>query len=321
MIIDIHSHFIPGFAVDEARLGMSALDMQFEDGELIHPGGMSYPLTSTFIDPEARIRELDALRVDAAVTTLAPTMFGYDLPSEAAATFASRANDALSEYVGGSDRLIGLAALPMQDPAAAVAELERAVSALGLRGAQVGTHPCGSPLDDPVYEPVLAAAERLGVVIMVHPHFSGPKPGIEPYYLTNTIGNPVDTTVVAARLIHSGVLDRLPSLRLILVHGGGFLPYQLGRLDRAWDQRAEPRAAQASRPSSYLARFWIDTVTHGDRALSFLHDMIGDDRLVLGTDLPFDMADPDPVARVDRLGLDGDVMGKAAVAALGGAWL
>jgi aminocarboxymuconate-semialdehyde decarboxylase len=212
-----------------------------------------------------------------------------------------------------SPRLAGLATLPLQDPAAAAEELRRAVGELGLRGAQIGTSGAdGLPLDDPVLAPVLAEAERLGVPLMLHPYYVGLKPGLTDYYFTNSIGNPLDTCIAAARLIHAGTLDRHPELRVVLVHAGGFLPYQLGRLDHAYAVRNEPQADISKAPSTYLRRFWIDTITHADQALTFLENLVGRDRLVIGTDLPFDMADREPVERLRRVGIDPDELGTVA---------
>jgi aminocarboxymuconate-semialdehyde decarboxylase len=164
---------------------------------------------------------------------------------------------------------------------------------------------------------VLAAAERLDVPLMLHPYYVGPKPGLEDFYLVNSMGNPLDTSIAAVRLIHSGALDRFPALRIALVHAGGFLPYQLGRFDHAFDVRPEPRVAIDRRPSGYLDRFWMDTITHADAQLVFLRDLIGRRRLVLGTDLPFDMADPRPVARLERAGIEADTTATAAAELFG----
>jgi len=192
------------------------------------------------------------------------------------------------------------------------------VRELGLLGAQIGTsYAGGKPLDGRELEPVFETTERLGVPLMLHPYYVGPKPGLEDFYLTNTVGNPLDTCVAAVRLIHAGTLDRFPGLKLVLVHGGGFLPYQLGRFDHAFAVRPEPKRSIERSPSSYLDRFWMDTITHSDAALGFLVGLIGTRRTVLGTDLPFDMADPGPVERTERVGIDPNALGATARELLG----
>jgi aminocarboxymuconate-semialdehyde decarboxylase len=213
--------------------------------------------------------------------------------------------------ISGEDRLLGFATLPLQDPEEAVAELERSVERLGFRGAHIGTSAGARGLDSPELEPLFAAAERLGVPLMLHPYYVGPKPGLEDYYFTNSIGNPLDTCVAAARLIHAGVLDRFAKLQLVLVHGGGFLPYQLGRLDHAHAVRTEPGQRMERAPSEYFERLWLDTITHGDASLSFLRSLVPD-RLILGTDLPFDMGDPQPLDRLTRAGVDAHALGASA---------
>jgi aminocarboxymuconate-semialdehyde decarboxylase len=186
-----------------------------------------------------------------------------------------------------------------------------------MLGAHIGTNCQATPLDARELEPVLATAEELGVPLMLHPYYVGPKPGLEDFYLVNSMGNPLDTSIAAVRLIHSGALDRHPRLRIALVHAGGFVPFQLGRFDHAFDVRREPRLHIDRRPSTYLNRFWMDTITHADPALVFLRDLIGSDRLVLGTDLPFDMADPAPVDRLRRTGLSVDDTASAAAELFG----
>ena len=136
---------------------------------------------------------------------------------------------------------------------------------------------------------MLAAAADLGVPLLLHPYYVGTSPGLVDFYLTNLIGNPLATTVCAARLIFSGTLDELGALRLVLTHGGGYLPYQIGRLDHG--HRVRPEAKGCARPpSAYLPAFWFDTVTHAPGPLRFLADSVGTDHVVYGTDFPFDMA-------------------------------
>jgi len=313
--IDLHTHFLPRFFVDEATAG-GVFGVRAGDGFVAHPEGFRYPIHPAFVDAEAKLAEMDAAGIDAAVLSGAPTVFFYDAPADEAVDFARRSNDALAAFVAGSARLSGLATLPLQDPEAAAAELERTVTELGLLGAHIGTNCGGVPLDDPQVAPVLSAAERLDVPLMLHPYYVGAKPGLEDYYLVNSMGNPLDTSVAAVRLIFSGALDRHPALRVALVHAGGFLPYQLGRFDHTFAVRAEARVAIDRPPSSYLDRFWMDTITHDDEALRFLARRIGPDRLYIGTDQPFDMADPDPVGRLRRSGIDVDATGGAAAALL-----
>lgn len=314
-VIDIHTHFIPHFVCDDG------LDLAFgarSDGDwLLHPDGYRFPLSREFLDPAAKLERMDEMGIDISVLSLAPPFFFYERPGPGAVAFAMRANESLAELVEGNPRLYGLATLPLQQPDAAAAELRRSVEELGLRGAQVGVNLGSMHLDDDRFDGVLAMADSLGVPLMLHPYTIGRKAGLEPFYMTNSIGNPLDTCAAAARLIFSGALDRHPRLRVVLVHGGGSLPYQIGRLDRAFEVREEARVSIERPPSSYLNRLWMDSITHADAPLRFLAELVGPERLVLGTDLPFDMGDPSPLGRLERVGIDPGVLGATAASLLG----
>jgi aminocarboxymuconate-semialdehyde decarboxylase len=294
-IIDIHTHFIPPELVADARAGraLDHIEVLRRDGVewLVHPQGYRYPLSPEFFDLEAKLREMDRLGIDAAVLSLTPTLFFYWLGAGAAGDFCRQANDSLATFVAQSDRLHGVAVVPLQEPEAAAAELRRAVRDLGLRGVEIGTTVEQLPLDDRRFDLFFAAAAELDVPVILHPYYVGTRPNLVDFYMTNLTGNPLETCIAASRLILSGFLDRHPALKVILVHAGGFMPYQIGRLDHGFRVRSETNAAISSPPSSYLRRFWYDTITHASPPLKFLVDLVGTDRVVLGTDLPFDMAD------------------------------
>lgn len=308
--IDIHDHCIPAGLIDAARRGegLGGLTVARREDEewLIHPEGYGYPIAPTFFDPAARLAQMDGLGIDVALLSVSPTIFFYGLAPNAAVAYARETNEAVAEHVAAApDRLAGLATLPMSDPEAAARELERAVRDLGLRGASIGPVVGDLPLDDPRCAPVLEAAEALDVPLLLHPYYVGLRPGLPDFYLTNLVGNPLETTIAVARLILSGTLDRLPRLRLALVHAGGFVPYQVGRLDHGWEVRPESKGC-AERPSSYLRRFVFDTITHEPAALGFLVGFVGADRVAYGTDLPFDMMDGSLDAQLGPLELPPD---------------
>ena len=144
-----------------------------------------------------------------------------------------------------------------------------------------------------IFKPFFDAAEELGSAVSIHPCYSGKPPPFQDYYMKNLTGNPLATATAASRLILSGFLDRHPRLKIILVHAGGFMPYQIGRLDHGFNVRQETSAHIQKRPSEYLRRFYFDTITHAPAPLAFLVDLVGEDRVILGTDIPFDMADTD----------------------------
>lgn len=292
--VDVHNHFIPPSVIADARrgAGFDGLHVETLDGreELVHRQGYHYPIDPAFFDVEKRLAAMDDAGTDVALVSIAPTLFMYWAAADEAVDFARQANDALASMAADSGgRLVGVATLPMQDTDAAVAELRRAVGELGMRGAEIGPVVEDRPLDDPSTRPVLATAAALGVPLVLHPYYVGDRAGLADFYLTNLVGNPLESTVSASRLIFSGVLDDLPDLRLVLMHGGGYLPYQIGRLDHG--HRVRPECVGCRRaPSAYLDRFWHDTVTHARKPLGFLVDLVGSTHVLFGTDFPFDMA-------------------------------
>ncbi|HUX72134.1 MAG TPA: amidohydrolase family protein [Cellulomonadaceae bacterium] len=307
-VVDIHAHVIPPALVETIRGGTAPDGIRFEDVDdqpwVVHRQGYRYPLLPAFHDVSERLARMDADGVDAAVLSIVPPLFLYWIDGPSAVDAARLMNDAIADMVESApDRFAGLATLPMQDPAAAAAELRRAVEKLGLRGAQVGPHIEGTPLDDDSLRPVLETAQELGVPLILHPYYVGASADLDDFYLTNLQGNPWQTAVAASRLIFSGTLDALPDLDLVLVHGGGHLPYQIGRLDHG--HRVRPEAATPLRaPSDYLRRFHYDTLTHRPESTRALIKQVGSDRVMFGTDTPFDMGGLPFADQLD--GYDGD---------------
>jgi aminocarboxymuconate-semialdehyde decarboxylase len=311
-IVDIHTHVIPRWFLDEVASN-ELFGTRLEGEELVHSDGDRFPLGAEYFDPAARAAEMDRLGIDKAVLSVSPTLFFYSEPPDEAVEVAQRLNDALASWVEGDpERFAAIGTLPLQAPEDAARELERVLTEKGLVGASIGTGlSANRSIDGGELEAVFAIANEHKAPLLLHP--SDPHVAkLDDFHLPNTIGNPLDTTIAAARLIFSGTLDRFPDLRVLLVHAGGFLPYQLGRFDRAFDVRPEARAEISQAPSSYLDRFWIDSVTHSTHALAYLAQLIGTSRLVLGSDFPFDMQDPDPVAQVRRAELDPEILGETA---------
>lgn len=295
MKIDIHNHYLPLDFIDEARRG-EALDnitiIQRENKEWVfHPQGFQYPLADEFWNLEAKLKHMDSLDIDVSILSVSPTLLFHWIEAGPAQEFCHRTNDTLAEFVSHSGgRLYGMATVPLQNPEAAAAELRRAVE-LGLRGVQIGTPMENIPLDDDQFDSFFATAAELDVPVMLHPYYVGTKPEFADFYMTNLVVNPLETGVAATRLILSGCLDRHPNLTVVLVHAGGYMPYQIGRLDHGYRVRDEARANIDAPPSSYLRRFYYDTITHASTPLKFLVELVGSDRVVIGSDIPFDMQD------------------------------
>ena len=203
--------------------------------------------------------------------------------------------------VGG--RHAGLATVPLQSPELAAEELRVAVTSLGLRGAMIDPNALGRPLADRSLDPFWKAAAELAAPVMLHPFLLEAVERFGRHYLHNLVGYPFETTLAAGSLILGGTLDRFPDLDVVLVHGGGFLPYHVGRFDRGHAVRPEARADGAALPSSYLRRFHYDTLVQFPPALAYLVALVGADRVLLGSDHPFWLGDPEPARIVREAGL------------------
>lgn len=294
MYVDVHNHVIPdallALADREPALGFSVADGIWQGRHHV-----PFPLHEAFRSPEQKLSDLAARGLWGAVVSPAPVAFCYDVGAGLAAEACRVTNQGMAQFCGyAPDRLHWLANLPMQAPAAA-AEVYREAVAAGAAGAAMGTSIAGRRLDEPEFEVFWAAADAIGKPVLIHPAFNCAHPALEQWYLQNVIGNPLETTIVVERLICAGVLDRYPRVRLVLMHGGGFLPYQAGRLAHARQVRPELAEAPVS-AWDYFGRLYFDTITHDAQALRYLVERAGVDQVVLGTDLPFDMALADPVA-------------------------
>jgi aminocarboxymuconate-semialdehyde decarboxylase len=293
VFIDVHNHVIPvpvlRLAEQDAGLGLSATGGQFRSSNHV-----PFPLVPAFHSAAEKLADLAARGLWGAVISPAPVLFGYDLLPGPARALCQASNEGMAAFCAEApDRLHWLANLPLQAPPAAAEMFAEAVAA-GAVGAAIGTSIAGRRLDEPQFSPFWQQADALGRPVLIHPAFNCPHPALEPWYLQNAIGNPLETTITVERLICAGVLARHPRVRLVLMHGGGFLPYQTGRLVHA--RRVRPELADAPGNAwDFFGRLYFDTITHDGQALRYLLTRVGLDHVVLGTDLPFDMALASPV--------------------------
>jgi len=317
MIVDVHSHFFPErFLKTIAREGAAHIVRVDQDARGWSIGNTRREparLDPVFYDVGARLEALPRLGIELQALSLSPPML-YWAPPQLARELAAVFNDEVAAIARAHpDRFVAQATLPLQDVEASVAEAERAARA-GCRGLYVGTNVNGRYLDDPSFVPLWDAAVRLHLPVFTHPINNAGEERMGGWHLANSVGNPGETALCGARLIMRGVLDRFPDLQIVLAHGGGTLAFLAGRLDHAYQVRPEARAAIPTPPSTYLPRLYFDTITFDDRALRFLVEAVGAERVLLGTDYAYDMADPDVVPRVGRLGLEP----RAAGAIVGG---
>ncbi len=253
-------------------------------------------------DPEKKIRDMDEKKIGLYVLSSTPFAFFYEVEDDLAVELARFQNDRLSEMVKRyPDRFAAMATLPLQVPEESVKELERAVGKLGLRGVEIGSHVGNRELGDDAFLPIYKTLEHLNVPIFIHPHHVAGMERLEDFYLSNLIGNPLDTTIAAAQLIFNGVLEKFPGLKIILAHGGGQLPYIIGRMEHGYQVRPECKKKVHRSPMAFFKNFYFDIITHHPDALRHLINIAGSDHVLLGSDYPYDMGDPDPVQTVSRL--------------------
>ncbi len=305
--IDTHTHVLADDTINILQKEIPLLDLRLTpidgDNSIVTVAGVAYrPFPRGGHDIERRLADMAAAEVDMHVLSTAPQTWLYNQEPAVGAAAAAIQNEGIAQLVGQQpDRFAGIATLPMQAPEQAAAELRRAVKMLGLRGAMIASNVGGKNLDDPTFEPVWAAAAELDAFMMIHPGNVAGAERLRDYYLNNLIGNPLDTTIAAACLIFGGVLERYPSLEPVMVHGGGFIPYQGGRWVHGWQVRPEPKVHLKHAPEQYLEHFRYDTILHSKASLEFLIASAGAERVFLGSDYPYDMGMMDCVRHVRSL--------------------
>jgi aminocarboxymuconate-semialdehyde decarboxylase len=303
--IDIHAHYFPEAFLRVLEQEGPAFGVTLDRSDPAGPGikvgpALGGALRREFYDLGARLKEMNRAKVAVHALSLTFPMV-YWASAPLGAELARVVNDAMSAaHVAHPDRFVGLATLPLQEPKLAADEVDRAARLRGIRGIYLGTNVNGRELDDPAFLPVWERITALGLPAFLHPLNVIGAERLAAYYLGNLLGNPFDTAVAASRLIFGGVLDRFPRLAVCLPHAGGALPYLIGRLDRGQNVRRE--LAHARRPpSAYLRRFTYDTISFSAAALRYLIDLVGADRVMIGSDYCFDMGYERPVEVVTRL--------------------
>lgn len=299
LVVDIHAHLNVGVAEAMIRAAMPDLPpgLPFSSPESDAVNAQMFATIGTKLNGTAeRLADMDLAGVDVQAISPNPGQYYYFAPPELGRDLARAVNDGIAEAVARApDRLVGMGTVPLQNTEMAIAEMRRCVNDIGMRGIEIGTFIAGRELADPELRPFFAAAEDLGVLLFMHPLGFSHGQRLTQHYLNNIIGNPLESTIALSHLIFGGVLDQHPGLKLCVAHGGGYLPGYWGRMDHAWRARADCRLHIGREPSSYLRQVWFDTLVFDREQLSCLVHTHGADRLCMGTDYPFDMAEPDPV--------------------------
>ncbi|WP_326823047.1 amidohydrolase family protein [Streptosporangium sp. NBC_01756] len=307
--VDVHAHVILP-QIEQAVTGQPGLDAHRElDAHRNGPDALSVSgrMVGERIGRLTRVQDrlagMDTAGVDVQIVSPSPSHYHYWAEPALARKVCALANKGTAEHCAQApDRLHGLGLVPLQHPSLMVESLEHALG-LGLKGVEISSHAPGRELSDPAYEPFWTRAAETGAVVFLHPFGCTLNERLDRWYLSNIVGQPVENTVALSHLIFSGVFDRHPGLKILAAHGGGYLPTHLGRADHGWRVRPDARGC-AREPSSYLKDLWFDSLVHDPAALRDLLRAAGPDRVVLGSDFPFDMGTDDPVATLRAAGLD-----------------
>ena len=259
-----------------------------------------------FTSVEKRLEDMDLMGIDIQAITPSPAQTFYSIPAELGIETAHVINDNIADICGKHpDRFVGLGTVPFQAPALAVAELDRLHKSLGLRGIEIATNVAGADLSEERFRPIFQRAEELGLVLFMHPTGFPEASRFRDHYFTNIIGNPLDTTVAVHHLIFGGVLQDCPNLKLVLSHGGGYLPAYSGRIDHAASARPDTCTCLRHMPTTYLKRLYFDTIVYTHPQLRYLVEQYGADHVLMGTDYPADMGEVDPIGFIEGCeGLD-----------------
>jgi aminocarboxymuconate-semialdehyde decarboxylase len=317
--VDIHSHVaIPqAGALVKPHLDMETIPLaHFADaGTRALNQKQEEDIGSRITGCEDRLADLEAMGIDLQLVMPPPNQCYYTVPLEVAVTASRMVNDGLAEYVARRpDRFVALGTVPLADGDEAASELARCMGQLGMKGVEILTNIAGKELSDASLAPFWQKAEELGALVVIHPNGFTHADRLQRFYFNNVIGNPLETTIALHYLIFDGVLERHPRLKILAVHGGGYVAAYSGRIDHAWGARSDSHATLPNPPTSYLKRIYFDSVVFTPHQLAELVRLYGADHVLMGTDYPFDMAEYDPIGHVAAVeGLD-----QSAIAALTG---
>lgn len=301
MKIDIHTHILPDNWPDlKERYGYGGFVQLHHSpngrAQMMKDGQLFREINDNSWSPEARLQEMDATGVSVQVLSTVPVMFNYWAQPKDTLDLSQFLNNHMAGVVKKyPSRFVGLGTLPMQAPDLAVQELIRCKQELGFPGVQIGSHINDWNLDAPELQPIFKAAEEHQCSIFVHPWDMEETGRMKKYWLPWLVGMPAETTTAIVSMLLGGVLERFPRLKVCFAHGGGAFPFTLGRIEHGFNVRPDLCATDNSLgPRHYLGRFYTDSLIHDQRALKYLADIIGKDRVILGSDYPFPLGEQHP---------------------------
>jgi aminocarboxymuconate-semialdehyde decarboxylase len=307
--IDVHTHILPETLPDFRDAPGGERFVRIEGrapgrARMIIDGSVFREIESNSWDVRVRLAECDAAGVGVQVLSTVPVMFSYWAESGPALELARYLNDHIAEVVAAHPRrFAGLGTIPMQKPDLAIAELERCVRDLGLSGVEIGSNVNGTNLDSPELFPIFEAADSLNAAVFVHPWEMAGRDRMTRYWLPWLVGMPAETSLAICSLVFGGVLEKLPALRIGFAHGGGAFPATIGRIVHGFDVRPDLCAvSNGVSPREYLRRIYIDSLVHEPLMLRYLLDLMGADRIALGSDYPFPLGEAHPGELIESCG-------------------
>jgi len=292
---DFHTHFIPADVMNWLKENQKSVNAKWikkeddKDDFLIVNDKWGFELKQAFTDGNFYLNAQEKARVSHSVVSPIPQLFMYDFPEEITCDISNVYNQSLAAWTKSNpSRLSALGTVPLTNPEAAARTLSDAIS-LGLKGAIIGPGLPGHMLTDKFFTPFFEEANRLRAILFIHPLLSEDQ-RLKRRMMPNLIGVPWETTVCATDILLSGLIDQYPNVKILFAHGGGFLPYQIGRLDKGFEQWKLVSSNLNAPPSEYLKRFWYDSVLWNQASLEFLVNTVGEERVVPGSDFPFDLS-------------------------------
>ncbi len=307
--IDIHTHILPpelpdfkkifgygGFIQLKKCPGCTDLDMVDDSGKFFRR------VQENCVNPKIRIEEADRNHVHVQVLSTVPAMFNYHIKASDGLTVAKLLNDHIAGIVAENPkRFVGLATAPLQDPKLAVSEVERCMKTLNFKGFQIGSHVNDWNLSDEALFPFYEACEAFGAALFVHPWDMRGQDKMQKYWLPWLVGMPMETSLAICSMIFGGVFKRFPKLRVAFAHGGGAFPFTLGRIQHGFDSRPDLCAVDNPiPPKDYIGHFYLDSLVHDEKALKYLVELFGKEKICLGTDYPFPLGEQVPGQLIEK---------------------
>jgi len=314
--IDIHTHIMPD--------KMPNWVQKFGYGEFIHlehrnckacmmKGDKLFrEVEENCFDAEARKKEMDETTVDIQVLSTIPVLFNYWAKPADGAETSRFFNDHIADTVAKDDkRFIGIGTVPLQDIDRSIEEMERCVNELKMPGLEIGSNINGLNLSDPSFFPFYKRAEELGCSLFVHPWEMMGEGQMQKYWLPWLVGMPAETSRAICSMIFGGVFEKFPELKVAFAHGGGSFPLTIGRIEHGFDVRPDLVAIDnAINPRDYIGKFWIDSLVHDEKAFRFIVDVMGEDKICLGSDYPFPLGEHHPGKMIEGMKLGDGLKGK-----------